>query len=301
MSKDIIELANPGKHCAPGIEGIGESCYKLSDLQIIAQAYNDKHTNAISESIINAGNFQELYNIIDEKMKTCNGKEVCFSEKVGLSDDFVKNIFKPIGPVNNEWLSNIDIANVMEQYERCFKNFTFYGPCSSDLHLQSVKRLFEFPDTFDDMIHGIKIHDSENIKKNKTSEPEKSLIGIIFNTDPHNKGGAHWVTLVISIIKNTVFFDYFDSVGKMPNDNIAKSIVELIEKCIKYYSSNGEEKDIHFRVNRTQHQSENSECGVYSIIHILKMLNNEKWENIVKNVITDKEIQKLRATLLFRH
>jgi len=297
MPKDIIELANPGKHCAPGVEGTKESCYTLDDLRLIADAYNTRYPNdKIPKNIIDDGNFEKLYNIVDEKMKSCNSDEICFSKKVGLTDEFVKNIFKPVGPVNEEWLSNIDIANVMEQYERCFDHFTFYGPCSSDLFLSQVKQIFDFPIDFSDMVSGIKIDDSNETRKNKKNKPDKKLIGIIFNTDPHTKGGAHWVTLAISNMDDMVYFDYFDSVGKMPNDNIAKSIVELIEKCINHYPS----KKIHFRVNRTQHQNENSECGVYSIMHILKMLNGEKWENIIKDVITDKEIQKLRAVLLFR-
>jgi len=297
MSVDIVKLGNPDKHCAPGVKGTKESCYTIIDLKVIADAYNSRHPdNEIPQKILDEGDFNKIYNIIDEKLKTCESDEVCFSKKVGLSGDFVKNIFKPLGPVNNEWLSNVDIANVMEQYERSFKHFAFYGPCSSDLFLNHVKKIFDVPDKFDEMIYGIKVGDSKSVIQTKKNKPEKTLLGIIFNTDPHNKGGAHWVTLTISILDNIVFFDYFDSVGKMPNDNIAKSIVELIDKCIIQYPN----KSVHFRVNRTQHQNENSECGVYSIIHILKLLNNEKWENIVKDVITDKEIQILRANLLFR-
>ena len=170
MTKDIITLANPGKDCAPGVEGTKESCYTTKELIVIAEAYNSRHPdNAIPENVITEGNFEKLYNIIDEKLKNCDGDEVCFSKKVGLSDDFVKHIFKPIGPVNNEWLSNIDIANVMEQYEKIYKNFAFYGPCSSDLHLDQVKKIFDIPSSFADMIHGVKLDDPEETKNNKKS------------------------------------------------------------------------------------------------------------------------------------
>ena len=45
------------------------------------------------------------------------------------------------------------------------------------------------------------------------NDSDKSLnkIGIIFNTDPHNKSGSHWISLFIDVKKKIICF--FDSVG----------------------------------------------------------------------------------------
>ena len=42
--------------------------------------------------------------------------------------------------------------------------------------------------------------------------------------------------------------------------------------------------------NKHQHQRKGSECGVYSIQFIIKMLEGEKFENISKNIVDDDTI-----------
>ena len=54
----------------------------------------------------------------------------------------------------------------------------------------------------------------------------KTKVGIIFNLDPHNKGGSHWVALFVDCKKHKIY--YFDSYG----DPIPERIMRLV-KTIK--------------------------------------------------------------------
>ena len=86
------------------------------------------------------------------------------------------------------------------------------------------------------------------------------------------------------MMSQSFYFDYFDSVGKYPNAGIRKYIDELIDSC----KESGLHNEIKFRVNRTQHQKKNSECGVYSINYILNVLNDVPFDKIVNNVMDDE-------------
>jgi len=92
----------------------------------------------------------------------------------------------------NEWLSSIDILEVMNQYEKKYKCFEFLGPSPIDYDTHQLYGQC----VWDELCH-FKL--AEQIKNGKTK------IGIIFNLDPHYKGGSHWVSLFINIKKATIF------------------------------------------------------------------------------------------------
>ena len=48
------------------------------------------------------------------------------------------------------------------------------------------------------------------------------------------------------------------------------------------------------RYNNIQHQFENSECGVYSINFIVRLLQGEKFNDIINNVTTDGKMNQFR-------
>lgn len=53
------------------------------------------------------------------------------------------------------------------------------------------------------------------------------------------------------------------------------------------------------RHNDVQHQHGGSECGVYAISFILRLLDGESFDEIIKNRISDEEIKSCRK-LYFR-
>ena len=48
------------------------------------------------------------------------------------------------------------------------------------------------------------------------------------------------------------------------------------------------------KYNTKQHQFRNSECGVYSINFIVRLVNGEPYTSIVENITKDEEMNKFR-------
>jgi hypothetical protein len=214
--------------------------------------------------------------------KLCN-KESCWL-KQGFIDakisDELTDSFAPESPKEwkknpNEWLSSVDIMNVMKQYENAYKCFDFIGPTPIDFDTK--------------MLYGECVWDelcnfnlSQQIKKGKTK------IGVIFNTDPHNKPGQHWISMFINIKKKRIFF--FDSVG----DKAPKEIMALVNRIIKQ----GKKLNIKFKFDQNhpvEHQYGDTECGIYSLFFITHMLEDKFTEHYVKtHILKDEYMQKFR-------
>ena len=60
----------------------------------------------------------------------------------------------------------------------------------------------------------------------------------------------------------------------------------------KKYIKNIDEFDINY--NNIRHQFGGSECGVYSINFILRLLKGEEFNGIIKNITLDDEVNKCR-------
>ena len=142
-----------------------------------------------------------------------SGEDHCLLDKAPLDENQKKSLRKqylrprrPKGWDNDPdmWLDNYNIMHVMKQYEEAYPWFSFLGVFPID---------FSAPDPYS----GEKkcLH-REICELNLIDEYKKGKrgIGIIFNLDPHYKGGSHWVGLYINIknIKKPCI-NYFDSYG----------------------------------------------------------------------------------------
>jgi hypothetical protein len=199
-------------------------------------------------------------------------------------------IFAPDSPPEwdtnpNEWLTNYDILDVLNQYEIAYPQFLFLGPSPID---------------FDKKINATCVERSLcQFSVKKCLADGKPKVGIIFNTDPHNKGGSHWISMFIDLEESFVF--YFDSAGDEIPDEIAVFRDRVIQEAfaesltLKYYDNDGR-----------QHQRGNTECGMYSLFFIITMLTgrigaNQRKSSLEKRIdlfmggnIKDKYIEKYR-------
>ncbi len=157
----------------------------------------------------------------------------------------------------------------MEQYEKKYPDFKFLGAVPMD---------------FDDLPSlGIK-----DLDLKKLTNEGKYRLGIIFNLDEHWKSGSHWTAMYADLKKGDI--KYFDSYSVAPEERVrklARRIAKFMEKGLGM-----NEYDVDY--NKIRHQYENSECGVYSINFILRMLKGESFESICKSKIPDKVINKCR-------
>jgi Ulp1 family protease len=117
----------------------------------------------------------------------------------------------------------------------------------------------------------------------------KQKIGIVFNTDPHDKPGEHWVSMFIDVRAKVIFF--FDSTGDKPQ--------RRIRTFMKMVKEQGDANGIPFKeyMNNVSHQRNDSECGVFAIFMIIHMLLGKMTVHDFldkKKKLTDKYMQRFR-------
>ncbi len=266
-------------NCAPDVKVSSKckSCFNKNDLLKIIKSYNKK--NPKDKISIKNKNQVQLWNDIRKKLSSSCNKEICW-----LDQDFIKSNkssliekFKPKYPDEwkknkHTWLSTTDINKVMIQYEKLYKNFSFFGPvpvdCPNGIHCE-LSNL--------DPIH---LRKSKNI----------NLIGIVFNLDYHYQSGSHWVALVIDTNKSPYYVDFFDSYGEEPHELIKKFMDKMTSKLEK------ENKTIQI-YNDKRHQFGNSECGIYSMNYILERLKGKSPSQLTKKIIKDSVMNEMRKYL----
>lgn len=255
--------------CAPDREYNDGSCFTLEELITLANSYNAYNkTNQIPMIMIKKNLVIEL----NERLKNKCNDQLCW-----LEQDFVKkiknnnlnDIFRPKGPQNSlKWLNTTNIDKVIKQYYKLYPEFKFYGAVPID---------------FDDLpYYGIR-----DINFNKLIKEGKYKIGFVFNTDEHYKSGTHWIALFCNLKENKIYF--FDSNGTKPEYRIKK----LVKRLYNYFKSKNI-NNIQKRYNNIRHQFKNTECGVYSINFILRLLKGETFGHIIKNITYDDDMSKCR-------
>ena len=270
-------------NCSPKPKGeMNEfTCYTNKSLYKLRDLWNERHPDAK----INSNNSKEIHSLLTKKLeKVCN-TESCWLKQKGdfgpVSSDF-SDSFAPESPPEwkknpNEWLSSEDIINVMKQYEKAYKCFDFIGPSPIDF---DTKKLYG-ECVWEELCNFSLVN---QIKKGKTK------IGFIFNTDPHNRPGKHWISLFINIKKKKIFF--FDSTG----DKAPKQVIDFIDRIkkqglllkpkINFISDSNE---------GIEHQYGNTECGIYSLFFIVHMLEDKMTEHYLKtHILKDEYMEKFR-------
>lgn len=103
-----------------------------------------------------------------------------------------------------------------------------------------------------------------DINPNKTKE-----CGVIINTDPSTKSGAHWQAVWFTEIENIRQCSFFDSYGQPPK---IKPIIEFIKK----YSD-----ETAWNNNQVQ-GFDSTFCGEYCCLFILNMMNTHSYSHFYK-------------------
>ena len=217
-------------------------------------------------------------------IKSCN-KESCWINKLVKGTKFEKELLDSFAPESpndwqknpNQWLSSIDILDVMSQYEKAYKCFDFIGPSPIDFDTRKL-----YGECVWDELCNFSLREQIKLGKNK--------IGIIFNTDPHDKPGQHWISMFINIKKKKIFF--FDSTGDKPVDEIMALVDRIKEQGLNL----SPKMNFHFDSNEgIEHQYGNTECGIYSLYFIVHMLEDKMTEHYLKtHILKDEYMEKFR-------
>jgi len=257
------------------------TCYSNSDLYKLKDMWNARHP----DRPITTKNTKQIWILLKEYYATICNKESCWVRQMtknSKQEQELLDAFAPESPKEweknpNEWLSSIDILQVMNQYEKKYKCFDFLGPSpiDYDTHKLYGKCVWEELCHFD---------------LDKHLQKKHNKIGVIFNLDPHYKGGSHWVSLFINIKNKTIFF--FDSTGEQIPPQINKFVNTFIEQGKQL------PKPINFKFDQNypvEHQYGNTECGIYSIFFIIHMLEDKITGHYLKtNILKDEYIENFR-------
>ena len=293
-------MSNQDKKCAPSKDYNEGTCFTLMDLKKIAIAYNIfvEDGKMEGEKIEIKNDKKHLLSSLTKRLENVCDNQICWLKQKFVKQmkdkDLLKNTFRPNGPEGKfEWLSTIHINDVMEQYEKKYPDFKFYGAVPMD---------------FDELpFLGIK-----DINYDELYESGKKKLGFVFNLDEHWQSGSHWVALYADLDNNII--NYFDSYGKRPEKRVRKLVERISKWCyskdhckkdvcselnetdsfMRNNSKNRIEKKMKVDYNHNRHQYKNSECGVYSLNFILRQLNGESYKNITEKKTLDDDMNGCR-------
>ena len=157
------------------------SCYTNKSLYKLRDLWNARHPDVK----ITSNSPKEIHRFISEKLSGVCNKESCWLKQkaeFGPIQSEMADSFAPESPAEwkknpNEWLSSIDIMNVMKQYEKAYKCFDFIGPSPIDFDTHQLygECVWEELCTF-----SLEKQLKEGITK----------IGVVFNLDKHNQKGS---------------------------------------------------------------------------------------------------------------
>ena len=273
---------NGRQRCSPNPKGNNFSCFSNDDLYKLKEKWN----NANPSSTIITNDPKEIWLSLKKNLSNACDKESWWLKQGFLPSKegtaMLRDSFAPESPEDweknpNEWLSSVDIINVMKQYEKAFKCFEFMGPSPIDYNAK---------ESYGECVWEELCHFSleEQLRKGKTK------IGVIFNLDKHDEPGSHWVSLFINIKKSQIVF--FDSAGEKIPAKIKKFVNTVIAQGKKLSAP------IKFMFDQNhpvEHQYGNTECGVYSIYFIVHMLKDRTNAHYLKtHILPDKFMENFR-------
>ena len=171
------------------------------------------------------------------------------------------------------WLNSDDIRKVMVQYEEAFPHFRFLGPFPIDFAAADPKAAESGSCMNTEMCE---------LDIRKESLKNKTHIGIIYNTDPHYKGGSHWIANFINIPKKQCY--YFDSYGLKPPKQVYRFMQWL----------GIQEPKIKLGWNGRRFQYSNTECGMYSMYFLDRMIAGESFLHFCRRSPPDEFMLDMR-------
>jgi hypothetical protein len=195
----------------------------------------------------------------------------------------LRRYFRPAKPrawakKPTEWLDSFNIADVMAQYEAAFPDFEFLGPVPIDFDARLDDR--GRPSAFGQCVT------RELCALDLAAAAKRGIarIGIIFNLDPHDKPGSHWVCAFIDLRASAAF--YFDSYGMPPPREVAALLARVKAQGVRTVEW-----------NRQRAQRLGSECGVYTLLVLVMLLRGVPFRAICAARLSDAAVNAFRDYL----
>jgi hypothetical protein len=220
--------------------------FNEQQIEGLRKVYNEEHRK---DSPIPSGQAESVWKEMQSRMrKQCDrGTAECIIGSM---------ISRPTAPDSwrthpEEWLSSDDIDAVEKQYARIFKNYYYVGTVPIDFGKKSK--------TGECLVDSLCYLDITSLYKKGFTQ-----IGIVFNTDKSTGPGKHWIALFCDIRPELEFprITYWDSYANKPE----KEIQVLMQRWKEEWdSTNIHSQPMKKTYNKTKHQRQDSECGMYSL------------------------------------
>ena len=216
------------------------------------------------------------------------------------------------------WLASTDIEAVMRQYEEAVPSFKFLGvvpidfsaPDPSHISEKAVARKdsAEYPAQAQqkDPYNRQRVAGSPtaslsplggagaqkcladefchvNLKKERAAGIR--TIGAVFNLDPHDKSGSHWIACCLLLDERAIY--YFDSYGLPPPPQVSRFMRSFVLQ----------DDGLELKYNGRRFQFGNSECGMYCMYFLICMINRVPFKTFVRHTVPDKYMLELRHVL----
>jgi hypothetical protein len=233
--------------------------------------------------ILSQTNVSSLRKALEQRLNVKPDNEMSFLYALPFSEqekqELAKLYLRPQQPPKwkedpDMWLDSTNIDSVMKQYEEAFPSFEFMGPFPID---------FAAPDPY--IRTGEKkclIREICGLRMEEALKQGTNSVGIIYNLDPHFKDGSHWVANYIDIPNHCCY--YFDSYGYEPPKQIAT--------FMKWLTTQDPKMKLMYNARRFQHLG--SECGMYSMYFIIRMLTGDSFRPFCKRQPRDSVMLDLR-------
>jgi len=245
------------------------------EIEHLRQVYNREHPG----KAIPAGSPEKVWKTLRDRFQ-----DMC---RTGKTTCIIANMMrKPKAPdawnLNRyEWLSSDDIESVEREFQRLFDDYHFVGtvPIDFDLKDETGKCI---------------VSTLCSLQLKKLYDAGYHRIGIVFNTDPHDGPGEHWIALFADITPELQYprVTYFDSYAQKPE----KEVKQLMRRWKEQWDALGvHPKPMQLSYNKTRHQFKDTECGMYSLYFHYACLT----ETPMEERIPDDVINSFR-NLLFR-
>ena len=261
------QAERPTQYCSP--KAFEETyvnsgrCLSDTDIRLVAEEVVGRNARKLKQ----LGDVDAMIGMLSQRL----GPDMsAWADHVDLKDrreirDKLKRRFRPKYPRKwmdkpSTWLNTGDITRVMKQYELSDRHFKFLGV---------------YPRDFTSRIHNMKVcmageHvcdlDVDSLWKNK-----RYHIGIVLNTDTHDRDGSHWVACFISINPNKPMYGayYYDSSSHPPPQEVFEWMLHVRKKVEQSrFIVKSEEAYRHsFEIahNHERRQFRNTECGMFAI------------------------------------
>lgn len=192
--------------------------------------------------------------------------------------------FRPAQPAAwaakpTEWLDSYNIEDVMLQYEEAFPDFDFVGPVPIDFDAP-VPAAAPAAGTWGRCV----VDELCALDLRKAAAAGTRRIGIIFNLDPHDQPGSHWVCAFIDLRAAAAY--YYDSYGMPPPPEVERLLRRLQEQGVRTLVWND-----------LRAQYGNAECGVYCLMVIICLLRGRSFEQVCAMRVTDAMMNAFRDIL----